>query len=300
MKISTVLASYNGEKYIIEQLRSILNQTKAVDEVIITDDRSTDETEKLVCSFLSEHKLSSWKFTVNERNLGFAENFRKAIDMATGDLIFLCDQDDIWVGDRVERMTAIMEAHPEIGLLNTDYASFKDGSDDLSDYYEGCSGTPERIPLNKKNFFLRYPGCVMCLRKSFYDEVQSEWYEGWAHDEFFWNMAMLHGCCYSLRYCSLKRRFHENQTSGRVGHSKEKRIRYLQGIQKSSMQLLGLAKDPAQQRLYRKMQTAHRYRLELVRDRTYCRAFQLPFYLGYYHSKKSYFVELALALKGGL
>lgn len=299
MKISAVLASYNGEKYIAEQLESILNQTRSVDEVIINDDRSTDQTVAVVQSFLLQNSLlPSWKCAVNEKNLGFAENFRKAMDSASGDLIFLSDQDDLWVEDRVEKMASVMESNAEIGLLCTDFASFRDGTDELTGYYTECETVPQRLVLNRKSFFLRYPGCVMCVRRTFYDQAKEYWYQGWAHDDFLWSMAMLYGRCYSLRYCSLKRRFHEKQTSGQIGHSKEKRIRYLQGIQQSSAMLFSLTNDPAIQRLYEKIKITHQYRLELIQDKKMLRAIWLLPYLRYYFSAKSYLVELKIAWKG--
>lgn len=300
LKLSAVLACYNGEKYIEKQLNSILDQSRKIDEVIVTDDRSSDRTVELVNRCLAACPPKNWKCEINETNLGFAENFRKALEQATGDLIFLCDQDDIWKQDRAEQMAAIMECHPEIGLLNTDYASFRDGENLLMGDYCECAEKPVQIRLNRHTFFLRYPGCVMCVRKSFYDKVKDLWIKGWAHDEFLWSAALLYDCCYALHYCSLERRLHEEQTSGGVGHTKEKRIAYLSGLQKSSDCLEKAAWDSKKRRLYRKMRVVHQYRLELIRDKKWIRAMQLLFCLGYYHSVRSYPIELMIALKGEL
>ena len=100
MKISLVMATYNGAKYLNEQLDSIKNQTLKLDEVIIVDDVSTDDTSYLVEKYISNHQLN-WMFIKNEKNLGYKGNFKKGLAHASGDVIFLCDQDDIWHPDKV-------------------------------------------------------------------------------------------------------------------------------------------------------------------------------------------------------
>lgn len=304
MKISVALACYNGEKYIIDQLHSIMEQTRQVDEVIINDDCSPDKTAELVKNFISKNNLKSWRIKINDKNLGFAENFRNAIDQCTGDVIFLCDQDDIWISNRVEVMMSIMELNPDVGLLNTEYITFKD-SVVLPTIKDGSYNYQlKKINLNRRTFFLRYPGCVMCFRKSFYDSIKEYWSYGWSHDAFLWAASLMEKCCYKLDYCSLCRRVHANQTSGRVGHSINNRIRYLQSVTENSFSLLKMAnernKSHSFQKLYLRMETAHLYRLEIVRDKKWIRLLQLIPYLSYYKSAKSYFIELAIALKGDL
>ena len=110
MKKSVAMATYNGAEYIVEQLESIRTQTMAVDEVIICDDCSKDDTVAVVQKYIEEHDLTdTWKIEVNEKNLGYASNFIGAAMKTTGDLIFFCDQDDVWVPDRIKVMTELME-----------------------------------------------------------------------------------------------------------------------------------------------------------------------------------------------
>lgn len=111
MKISLVMATYNGAKYLNEQLDSIKNQTLKLDEVIIVDDVSTDDTSYLVEKYISNHQLN-WMFIKNKENLGYKGNFKKGLEHASGDVIFLCDQDDIWHLDKVERMIEVLKHHP--------------------------------------------------------------------------------------------------------------------------------------------------------------------------------------------
>ncbi len=126
--ISVVLACHNGTKYIEKQLLSIAAQTLAPDEVIICDDCSTDGTVSLCKSFIEQHRLKGWKVYENEKNLGFCMNFFSAIEKAKGDIIFLCDQDDIWLPEKCQRMTEAINNNPDIMSLACRY-DIIDGED---------------------------------------------------------------------------------------------------------------------------------------------------------------------------
>ena len=104
-KISVCLASYNGEKYIKEQLESILPQLDEKDEVIISDDRSSDDTVDTIRS-LEDSRI---KIIYNQNEKGYSKNFENAINSATGDIIFLCDQDDVWMPNKVQIMLMALQ-----------------------------------------------------------------------------------------------------------------------------------------------------------------------------------------------
>lgn len=99
-KLSIVLATYNGELYLAEQLDSILNQTIPFDELIISDDVSTDRTWMILEDYAQRDKRI--KLYRNNSNLGFLKNFEKALSYSTGDLIALSDQDDIWIPNHLQ------------------------------------------------------------------------------------------------------------------------------------------------------------------------------------------------------
>lgn len=121
MKISTVIATYNGEKYILEQIKSIMNQTRKVDEVIIVDDCSVDNTTNLIKMYIEENNLSYiWKLYVNKNNLGYKSNFKKALEYATGDIIILSDQDDVWENHKVEEFEKVFE-NPNVLSVNSSF-----------------------------------------------------------------------------------------------------------------------------------------------------------------------------------
>lgn len=98
--ISIAMATYNGEKYLREQLDSILAQTIQDFELIVCDDCSTDSTVQILNEYVE--KDSRIKVFVNAKNLGFRKNFEKAIGLCKGEYIALSDQDDIWMTEHLE------------------------------------------------------------------------------------------------------------------------------------------------------------------------------------------------------
>lgn len=100
MKISVVISTYNGANFIQEQLDSISNQLVLPDEVIISDDCSSDNTIELIEKFKESSPFPIFIFK-NEKNLGYSKNFNNALLKSTGDLIFLCDQDDYWFNTKI-------------------------------------------------------------------------------------------------------------------------------------------------------------------------------------------------------
>lgn len=107
MKISVCIATYNGEKYIREQLDSILIQLGEGDEVIISDDSSTDKTIELI----EFYKDSRIRILRNQKFHSPIYNFENAIKEATGECIFLSDQDDVWQFDKIEKMLPLLDQY---------------------------------------------------------------------------------------------------------------------------------------------------------------------------------------------
>lgn len=99
--ISIALCTYNGSAFLAEQLNSILNQDYSNFEIIIVDDNSTDNTPILINSFLPDYRIHFYR---NEKNIGYAANFSKAISLCKGQFIALSDQDDIWLPEKLAIM----------------------------------------------------------------------------------------------------------------------------------------------------------------------------------------------------
>ncbi len=111
MKISVALCTYNGQQFLLKQIESIFFQSFSVDEIIICDDNSTDNTISIISGFLQKYP-EIIKLYINKNNLGIVRNFQKAISLCSGDVIFLCDQDDIWKKDKVEKTSNFFDENP--------------------------------------------------------------------------------------------------------------------------------------------------------------------------------------------
>ena len=114
-KISIALCTFNGEKYLPQQLDSFIFQERQPDEVIICDDRSSDRTHEIVNNFIKKAPFKV-KFIVNDNNLGITKNFEKAVRLCTGDLIALSDQDDIWHPQKLMLHEKIFDKRSDIGV----------------------------------------------------------------------------------------------------------------------------------------------------------------------------------------
>lgn len=309
MKVSVAMATYNGVSYIEEQLDSILRQTRAVDEVIICDDCSKDNTVTIVEEFIHQHQLqSNWRIEVNEKNLGFGSNFNQAVMKTTGDIIFFCDQDDIWVEDRVQIMSVLMEEKNEILMLGSEYESFestldayKASSRDLAKFKNDSS--LEHLKLQAKTIFIGYLGSSMCIRRSFFNQIQSYWFEGWAHDEFVWKLALCLDGAYVYHGITIMRRLHSANAS--MGKMRDilKRVKFLEDLLMSHEATLKFARDNSINieaiRLIEKNINSVKLRIGLLKDKKYLNTIRLCLkYLKYYHSQKSIPVELYMAIRG--
>lgn len=119
MKISVAMCTYNGAPYVREQLDSMAAQTRIPDELIVSDDNSTDETVRIVADFAASVPFPV-RLHVNEQNLGSTKNFERAIGLCEGDVIALSDQDDVWLPEKLRRIEDCLLQNPEVGLVFTD------------------------------------------------------------------------------------------------------------------------------------------------------------------------------------
>ena len=211
-KISVVITTFNGQDYILEQLNSIKNQTVQPDEVIIRDDCSTDKTWEILKNYVKENQLDTWRIVQNKKNEGWKMNFRKAMEMATGDIVFLSDQDDIWMNDKIKKMITVMESNPQIELLVSEYDILVDGEIKTLLHPEKMVSN---YPFNRKFFHTRRPGAVFAFRKELLQEVLPFWRYDLPHDAQLWLIAIVRRTLYSYNRPLILYRRHDKTATGR-------------------------------------------------------------------------------------
>ena len=119
LKISIALCTYNGARFLPEQLESLARQSRLPDELVAVDDRSSDQTVTLLQDFAKNAPFPV-RVEVNLENLGVTRNFEKAIGLCTGDIVALCDQDDIWKPDKLAQVEHFFNENPNAALVFSD------------------------------------------------------------------------------------------------------------------------------------------------------------------------------------
>lgn len=157
--ISVCMASYNGERYIQEQINSILPQLGALDELIISDDGSTDSTRDLIKDYLSDSRVK----LIDGPKRGLIKNFEHVISESKGDYVFLADQDDVWLPDKVSEMMKAFKADPTVLVVVSDLTIVDGELQIIEDSYFSYKGVRVGTLVN----ILRntYIGAGMAFRK---------------------------------------------------------------------------------------------------------------------------------------
>lgn len=117
--VSVALCTHNGSRYVRQQVASILAQSTAVDEIVLGDDASTDDTVAIVTSLAAEARVPL-RVLLSPEPLGITKNFERTILACSGDFVALSDQDDVWHVDRVERSLIAFDLKPTLALVHAD------------------------------------------------------------------------------------------------------------------------------------------------------------------------------------
>lgn len=223
MRISIVLCTWNGERFLGEQLDSLLAQARLPDQLVIADDVSTDGTWALLQAFALRARALGVDVDLyrNPVNLGYVRNFSGGLLRADGDLLFLCDQDDVWHPDKLARMESEFLRRPELGLLHTDARLVDaDGRDMKCGLFEALGmGRDELRAENEGRAFdvqLRrntVTGATAALRASALPGALPV-PEGWVHDEWLGMVVSARGVVDCLQWPSIDYRQHGGNQIG--------------------------------------------------------------------------------------
>lgn len=234
MKVSVAMITYCSEKYgvefLLQQLDSIKNQTRKVDEVYIADDCSTDKTVEIVQKYIDDNNLENWIVYCNEKNLGFTKNSLSAIMKTTGDVVFLADQDDIWLETKVEEVLKVYKNEPDAMLVSTRFTYIDGNNKPIPDpfYENGCGqndGTYNSLGIK---WFLGtsfVPGCALSIRGEMREQISKigmiDLNKSLGNDWFLHMCAISLGKEYRLNRPLFLRRFHTSNLSMQGFRSKK-------------------------------------------------------------------------------
>jgi len=221
VKVSVVVCTYNGEEYLRDQLQSILDQTRPPDEIIISDDGSTDSTLHIVAEFTSSSSGPQslvWRVETRTRPLGVSGNFASALTKARGEFIALADQDDVWESDRLEK--ALAQFHDDVLLVHSD-ATLIDASGSPTGTLMSAlrvTSTERRNLLSGRalDALLRrnvVTGATTMIRSSLLEQALPI-PEDWVHDEWLALVAAAQGGVVFQEDPLIRYRQHENNEIG--------------------------------------------------------------------------------------
>ncbi len=200
LKVTVGIPVYNGAKFIGASIESVLNQTFSDFELIVSDDRSTDDTEAIVCSF-SDSRI---RYVKNERNLGAPGNFNNCINLAKGHYVYLLHADDVMLPRNLERKIKVMDANLNVGMVHSNIYQIDESGKVLDTHWE--KRYHEDLILDGYKYFLELisNGNLICapsvmIRKSCYEKLggfdcrishSCDW-EMWLRISLFYDVAYI-------------------------------------------------------------------------------------------------------------
>jgi glycosyltransferase involved in cell wall biosynthesis len=192
LAISVAMATFNGERFIREQLNSIAGQSLLPSELVVTDDSASPNTLDIVKKFESQVPFPI-RIHRNESRLGYRANFFKAFSLCTGSLIAPCDQDDVWMPNKLERLSSaftdddVLLAIHNVTLVDSDLNPIP-GASKKHWYHEGTYG-----PLTTDPAYMAYGMSLMVRRDvlKWIDPAGARSFEehSFGHDLWLWFVA---------------------------------------------------------------------------------------------------------------
>lgn len=214
-KVSVVVCTYNGEKYIKYQLESIIFQSRVVDEIIVCDDASSDKTVEIVNLIKEKHDNISWIIQRNEISLGVTKNFEKACSIASGEIVFFSDQDDIWEVNKVEKLLSFFDSN-DVELVFGNAMLFDEKGVMEDDLFQRVGFDKKAFDNNPFKLILKnwyVTGATMVCRRSFIQK-NLPFPDFWLHDQWLSFVATSENKIVFEKEKLTRYRQHNNQVVG--------------------------------------------------------------------------------------
>lgn len=218
--VSVAIAAYNGELFFREQLESIVNQTVLPDEIIIRDDRSKDKTFEIAKEFSEKYGNIKWNIGVNEVNKGFVKNFIGAILQCQGDIIILCDQDDVWKENKVEKTVSFFE-DPCVVSMHGNIDIIDKNDQVIKSNVLGYKEPKAKVSIEQFVSNLYYCGMSSAFRRTLLPKIYDVDLTSLpVHDWLVHALAICEDGFYTSSEVLVYRRYHENNVALNLSKSK--------------------------------------------------------------------------------
>lgn len=220
MKISIALCTFNGEKYLRDQLDSLFNQTLKPYEIVISDDMSTDSTIDILNEYINKDDSIKVRIINNQLKRGVFSNFPFVISMCEGDIIFTCDQDDFWLPTKLEKHMEIhnsnlnavlVYSNADVVLNDIDHYLYPLWEKSVIDDKVNGQASFKSLVIKGRSI----AGCCMSFKKSFVSEI-FPFPANIYHDDWIVTNACLLGEICGLSESLIKYRQHGNNAVGIV------------------------------------------------------------------------------------
>ena len=290
---SVLIATYNGEKYILEQLESVVSQTVPPDTIYIYDDCSTDNTIKLISDWKKRNTVKNVIVRKNSENKGYTRNFLEALFEIDDEFIFLCDQDDVWKKDKIESYRSFLDGQSDkhLPLLVTSGYSVTDENLHVVREQHVSAGSTHRVALKSFLKDCSYPGMTFCVNRALKEKAKELFsVENIAfHDYFLSLVALKYGQLFCIQKNLVLYRQHGNNQLG-VSGKRNKNRHYWEKVlrQKCAENQIATFLFPDDEFISRKTEFSEK-RLENFR-RGKCRLFSVFEYIRFY-GLKSFFAD---------
>ena len=291
MLVSIAMAAYNGEKFLREQLDSILSQTHRELEIIICDDRSSDSTAAILEEYATRDKRI--RLFVNANNLGLVKNFEKALSLCSGEYIALSDQDDIW---EKEKISTLLREIGNASLIHSDASLIDAGGKVFARSYSRHSR--KILDKNLYSYVLgnNVTGCTALFSRQLLEHALPFPDHVFVHDWWLALCAYKHG---GIVYCDMPLVRYRQHGNNQIGAADTKRIHPFDAREKAYRKTLlfmqALMSVPffsAEEKTF--IARAHDYFSDFFTDRFRLRSFLFHLrYFRYFNEGKPFAYKLA-------